>query len=68
MFVTYNARHRFVLQYLVLPETEGHTLEEIELYFSDKQRGLTDRRIRSAAPQTPTANNEPATVAETRIA
>lgn len=28
--------------YLVLPETENRTLEEIELYFSDKNRKVFD--------------------------
>lgn len=32
--------------YLVLPETEGRTLEEIENYFSDKTRSVIDRNIR----------------------
>lgn len=37
---------RLVVQYLILPETEGKTLEEIEVYFSDKTRRITDRHIR----------------------
>lgn len=36
----------FCLQYVFFPETEGRTLEEIEEYFSDTKRALTDRRIR----------------------
>lgn len=28
-----------------MPETENRTLEDIELYFSDKNRKLTDRKI-----------------------
>lgn len=32
--------------YLVLPETEGRTLEEIENFFSDKTRSVFDRHIR----------------------
>lgn len=28
-----------------MPETENRTLEEIELYFSDKNRKITDRKI-----------------------
>lgn len=31
--------------YLILPETEGASLEDIELHFSDNNRKLTDRRI-----------------------
>lgn len=31
--------------YLILPETENHTLEDIELHFSDNKRKLTDRKI-----------------------
>lgn len=29
----------------ILPDTEGRTLEEIEQFFSDKTRRLTDRKI-----------------------
>lgn len=31
--------------YLILPETENRTLEDIELHFSDNKRKLTDRKI-----------------------
>lgn len=34
--------------YFVLPETEGKTLEDIEIYFSDTQRKYTDIIIHSA--------------------
>lgn len=33
----------------MLPETEHRTLEEIELYFSDKSRKVTDVRVRKIA-------------------
>lgn len=36
----------FCLHYVIFPETEGRTLEEIEDYFSDPKRRLTDRHIR----------------------
>lgn len=36
----------FGLHYVIFPETEGRTLEEIEEYFSDPKRRLTDRHIR----------------------
>lgn len=36
---------RLVIMYLILPETEGCTLEDIEIHFSDNNRKLTDRRI-----------------------
>lgn len=32
--------------YLTLPETEKRTLEEIEIYFSDKSRKLFDVEIK----------------------
>lgn len=35
--------------YKILPETEGRTLEEIEIYFSDNTRKLTDRKIPMSA-------------------
>lgn len=35
----------FVVLYNILPETEGRTLEDIEIHFSDPKRKLTDRFI-----------------------
>lgn len=35
----------FVLMYFILPETEGRTLEDIELNFSDNSKNITDRKI-----------------------
>lgn len=32
--------------YLILPETEGCTLEDIELHFSDNTRRITDIEIK----------------------
>lgn len=34
-----------VSMYFILPETEGRTLEDIELHFSDNSKKITDRRI-----------------------
>lgn len=34
-----------IVMYLILPETEGRTLEDIELHFSDDSKKLTDRKI-----------------------
>lgn len=34
-----------ILMYFILPETEGRTLEDIELHFSDNSKKLTDRKI-----------------------
>lgn len=34
-----------VLMYFVMPETEGRTLEDIELHFSDDSKKITDRII-----------------------
>lgn len=31
--------------YIFMPETEGRTLEEVERFFSDKNRRLTDRYV-----------------------
>lgn len=33
---------RFVVMYLILPETEGRSLEDIELHFSDNTKQFTD--------------------------
>lgn len=30
---------------MIYPETEGYTLEEVELFFSDSNRKMTDLRI-----------------------
>lgn len=35
--------------YVFLPETENRTLEEVELYFSDKSRKLTDRHVKKTS-------------------
>lgn len=43
---------RFVIQVVVLPDTEGHTLEEIEEFFSDTTRRFSDRRIRRGSVKT----------------
>lgn len=37
---------RFIGVYLIYPETEGFTLEEVELFFSDSHRKMTERRIK----------------------
>lgn len=44
-FLNYFFYFRFIVAYFVLPETENCTLEEIEMHFSDKSKGLTDIRI-----------------------
>lgn len=33
------------MSYLILPETEGCSLEDIEIHFSDNSRKITDRHI-----------------------
>lgn len=35
----------FILMYLVLPETENISLEDIELHFSDDSKKITNRKI-----------------------
>lgn len=35
----------FILMYLILPETEGRTLEDIEMHFSDNSKKITDHKI-----------------------
>lgn len=35
----------FCYMYVFMPETENRTLEEVERYFSDTTRRVTDRRI-----------------------
>lgn len=41
------------IMYVFLPETENRTLEEVELYFSDKTRKLTDIHIKKASEANP---------------
>lgn len=36
---------RFIVAYLILPETENRTLEEIEAHFSDRTKRLTDTDV-----------------------
>lgn len=45
-----------VVIYLILPETEGRTLEEIEAYFSDKSRKFNDIQIRTVYDRQQSAN------------
>lgn len=41
--------------YNILPETEGRSLEDIELHFSDNSKGITNRKI--AISKQPNAEN-----------
>lgn len=34
-----------ILVYFILPETEGRTLEDIELHFADNSKKITDHKI-----------------------
>lgn len=47
----------FIAIYFILPETENHELEDIELYFSDDKRKITDRIIPKMMPKTVTIDN-----------
>lgn len=39
-----------ILMYFILPETEGRSLEDIELHFSDDSKKLTDWKIAKIVP------------------
>lgn len=34
-----------IFAWMILPETEGKTLEDIELHYSDNSKNITDRKI-----------------------
>ncbi|XP_055299314.1 facilitated trehalose transporter Tret1-like [Sitodiplosis mosellana] len=40
----------FIVMYLILPETEGRSLQDIEIHFSDNSRRITDIQIRRNQP------------------
>lgn len=42
MFYCVNATLGLILMYAIFPETEGRSLEEIELHFSDNNKKMTD--------------------------
>lgn len=48
---------------MIIPETEGRSLEEIEMHFSDNKLGLTDRKIKQCLtmPSHVTNVNNPVT-------
>lgn len=51
----------FILMYSILPETEGRTLEDIELHFSDRTKKLTDHKIskpKKSLPNVESYSNE----------
>lgn len=42
----------FIVMYIILPETEDRSLEDIELHFSDNSKRLTDIHISKNRNQT----------------
>lgn len=44
--------HSLIVLYNILPETEGRTLEDIEIHFSDNDKSLTDHKIKKQADYT----------------
>ena len=44
--------------YKILPETEGRTLEDIELHFSDDSKKFTDHKIPKPKKITPKNEND----------
>lgn len=48
--------------YLVLPETENCTLEDIELHFSDNTKKITDRQIVKHSSTKHSGNEEATTI------
>lgn len=41
----------FAVMYLILPETDGRTLEDIEIHYSDNKRSITDTKIQQKSKQ-----------------
>lgn len=51
----------WIVMYKILPETEGRTLEDIELHFSDKTKKLADHKIskpKEAVPNSESCSKE----------
>ena len=48
----------FILMYLILPETENISLEDIERHFSDNSKKITDRKIRKTNEKPPSKDGE----------
>lgn len=47
---------RLIVIYQILPETEGRTLQDIEIHFADDSRKITDHHIARMSDVTP--NNQ----------
>lgn len=47
--ILFSSFHRVILMYFFLPETENRSLEDIEFFFSDRNRKITDVHIRKNA-------------------
>lgn len=50
--------YSFVVMYFILPETEGCDLADIELYFADDRRKITDRIIPKATEKCKLTEND----------
>lgn len=53
-----------IFTYNVLPETEGRSLEDIELHFADNSKGICDRKIAKKSKKSANSNGNDKNVKE----